>query len=66
MSLLNFFFYLKGTALTNFVTNKQLQADINRRAAIDLMGRGFTIWEPFIQPTYVLVSVLELSADCEF
>lgn len=29
------------------------------------MGRGFTIWEPFIQPTYVLLTLLELCADAE-
>jgi hypothetical protein len=54
-----------STALSNLVTNKALQYDITRRAAIDLIGRGFTIWEPFIQPTYVLLSLLELSADAE-
>lgn len=54
-----------STALSNLVTNKSLQYDITRRAAIDLMGRGFTIWEPFIQPTFVLLSLLELSADAE-
>jgi hypothetical protein len=32
-----------STALSNLVTNKQLQFDITRRAAIDLIGRGFTI-----------------------
>ncbi|CAF0723218.1 unnamed protein product [Brachionus calyciflorus] len=54
-----------SNALSNLVSNKALQYDITRRAAIDLMGRGFTIWEPFIQPTYVLLSLLELSADAE-
>lgn len=54
-----------STALSNLVTNRQLQYDITRRAAIDLMGRGFSIWEPFIQPTFVLLSLLELSADAE-
>ena len=54
-----------STALSNLVTNRTLQYDLTRRAAIDLIGRGFTIWEPFIQPTYVLLSLLELSADAE-
>ncbi len=54
-----------STALSNLVTNKQLQFDITRRAAIDLIGRGFTVWEPFIQPTFILLSLLELSADAE-
>ena len=54
-----------STALSNLVTNKQLQFDITRRAAINLIGRGFTVWEPFIQPTFILLSLLELSADAE-
>jgi hypothetical protein len=29
------------------------------------MGRGFTVWEPFIQPSYVLLTLLELCADAE-
>ena len=54
-----------GTALSNLVTNKFLHHDITRRAAIDLIGRGFTVWEPFFQPTYSLLSLLELAADAE-
>lgn len=54
-----------STALSNLVTNKQLSFDITRRAAIDLIGRGFTVWEPFIQPTFILLSLLELAADAE-
>ena len=62
---LNIFFISKGTALSNLVTNKSLNYDVTRRAAIDLIGRGFTVWEPFLQPTYVLLSLLELAADAE-
>ncbi len=54
-----------STALSNLVTNKSLGYDITRRAALDLIGRGFTVWEPFIQPTFVLLTLLELSADAE-
>lgn len=54
-----------STALSSLVTNKSLHYDITRRVAIDLMGRGFNIWEPFIQPTYVLLSLLELSSEAE-
>ena len=58
-------FLFTGTALSNLVTNKNLEYDVTRRAAIDLIGRGFTVWEPFIQPTFVLLTLLELSADAE-
>ena len=51
--------------MSNLVTNKSLVHDVTRRAAIDLIGRGFTVWEPFLQPTYVLLSLLELAADAE-
>jgi hypothetical protein len=54
-----------GTALFNLVINKSLGHDITRRAAIDLIARGFTIWEPFIQPTHILLSLLELAAEAE-
>lgn len=51
--------------LSELVTNKTLQYDITRRASIDLMGRGFNIWEPFIQPSSILTTLLELTADSE-
>ncbi|XP_055890767.1 WD repeat-containing protein 7-like isoform X11 [Biomphalaria glabrata] len=34
-----------------------------RRAAIDLIGRGFTVWEPYIDVSAVLLGLLELSID---
>ena len=34
-----------------------------RRAAIDLIGRGFTLWEPYMDVSAVLIALLELSAD---
>lgn len=54
-----------STALSNLVTNKSLNQDITRRAAIDLIARGFAVWEPFIQPTFIILCLLELSADAE-
>jgi hypothetical protein len=54
-----------STALSNLVTNKSLNHDITRRAAIDLIARGFAVWEPFIQPTFIILCLLELSADAE-
>ena len=32
---------------------------------MDLIARGFAIWEPFIHPTFVILSLLELAADAE-
>lgn len=54
-----------SNVLSNLVTNKTLQYDITRRASIDLIGRGFNIWEPFIQPSSILTTLLELTADSE-
>ena len=36
-----------------------------RRAAIDLMGRGFALWEPHIDVSKVLIGLFELCADIE-
>ncbi|XP_055385792.1 WD repeat-containing protein 7 [Condylostylus longicornis] len=34
-----------------------------RRAAIDLIGRGFTVWEPHLDVCKVLLGLLEISCD---
>ena len=34
-----------------------------KRAAIDLIGRGFTLWEPYMDVSAVLLSLLELCVD---
>lgn len=34
-----------------------------RRGAIDLLGRGFTVWEPYIEVSAVLLGLLELCVD---
>uniref|UniRef100_A0A4W3HEQ0 WD repeat domain 7 n=1 Tax=Callorhinchus milii TaxID=7868 RepID=A0A4W3HEQ0_CALMI len=36
-----------------------------RRTAIDLIGRGFTVWEPYMDVSAVLMGLLELCADGE-
>lgn len=34
-----------------------------RRASIDLIGRGFTVWEPYLDVSKVLLGLLEISCD---
>ncbi|XP_013407449.1 WD repeat-containing protein 7-like isoform X2 [Lingula anatina] len=34
-----------------------------RRAAIDLIGRGFTVWQPYLDVSAVLLGLLELCVD---
>lgn len=44
------------------------QADLHtsvRRAAIDLVGRGFTVWEPYLDVSKILLALLELCCDSE-
>ncbi|KAL1501782.1 hypothetical protein ABEB36_007047 [Hypothenemus hampei] len=36
-----------------------------RRAAIDLIGRGFTVWEPFLDISKVLMGLLELCSEAD-
>lgn len=36
-----------------------------RRAAIDLLGRGFTVWEPYLDISAVLMGLLELCVDAD-
>ncbi|XP_069780050.1 WD repeat-containing protein 7 isoform X2 [Narcine bancroftii] len=36
-----------------------------RRTAIDLIGRGFTVWEPYMDVSAVLMGLLELCTDAE-
>lgn len=36
-----------------------------RRTATDLIGRGFTVWEPYMDVSAVLMGLLELCADAE-
>lgn len=57
-------------ALTSLLQNQRHQSKANafsaiRRAAIDLMGRGFALWEPHIDVSHVLIGLFELCADIE-
>ncbi|BES88912.1 WD repeat-containing protein 7-like [Nesidiocoris tenuis] len=36
-----------------------------RRAAIDLIGRGFTVWEPYVDVSKVLIGLLELCCEAD-
>lgn len=36
-----------------------------RRAAVDLLGRGFIHWEPYVDTAQLLNSLLALAADAE-
>ncbi|XP_008557292.1 WD repeat-containing protein 7 isoform X8 [Microplitis demolitor] len=36
-----------------------------RRAAIDLIGRGFTVWEPYLDISKVLLGLLEMCCDAD-
>jgi len=39
------------------------QAGELRRAAIHLIGRGFTVWEPYMDITKVILALLEVASD---
>ncbi len=34
-----------------------------RRAAVDLLGRGFTVWQPYLDVSAVLMGLLDLCVD---
>ena len=36
-----------------------------RRASTDLIGRGYTVWEPYLDVSAVLLGLLELCVDAE-
>jgi len=36
-----------------------------RRAAIDLIGRGFTVWQPYLDVSKILLGLLELCCDSD-
>ncbi|KRT84196.1 WD40 domain-containing protein, partial [Oryctes borbonicus] len=36
-----------------------------RRAAIDLIGRGFTVWEPYLDISKILLGLLELCSEAD-
>ncbi|XP_055328610.1 WD repeat-containing protein 7-like isoform X2 [Paramacrobiotus metropolitanus] len=59
---------LVGKALSYIVVNQdeKLQPYSSlRRSAVDLLGRGFVVWEPFLDVGHVLLSLLRLTLDVE-
>ena len=36
-----------------------------RRAAIDLIGRGFPVWEPYLDVSAILIGLLELCVGAD-
>ncbi|XP_039747560.1 WD repeat-containing protein 7 isoform X1 [Pararge aegeria] len=36
-----------------------------RRAAVDLLGRGFAVWEPYLDVSQVLLGLLEMCSDAD-
>ena len=58
---------LSGKALSFLLLQpptERLQANTPvRRAAVDLIGRGFTVWEPYLDVSAVLLGMLELCVD---
>lgn len=53
------------TLLLQRQTSKTPAYSAIRRAAIDLIGRGFSLWEPHIDVSQVLMGLFELCADIE-
>ncbi|XP_065202818.1 WD repeat-containing protein 7 isoform X3 [Planococcus citri] len=60
---------LTSLALTNLLlapASTKLPAHTSqRRAAVDLIGRGYTIWEPYLDVSKVLLGLLELCSDAD-
>lgn len=45
--------------------DKSLLNPALRRAAIDLIGRGYTVWEPYVDASKILLTMLEFTTDNE-
>ncbi|KAK6634492.1 hypothetical protein RUM43_011893 [Polyplax serrata] len=58
-----------GLALTHLLLappSSKLPAHTQlRRAAIDLIGRGFTVWEPYLEVSKILLGLLELCCEAD-
>ena len=56
-------------ALTTLLLRRQASAtpaySAIRRAAIDLIGRGFALWEPHIDVSQVIIGLFELCGDID-
>lgn len=73
------FALILGKALSHLLLNPQQNQAIGgkvivaptgpysplRRAAIDLIGRGFTVWEPFLDVSKILLALLELCCEAD-
>jgi hypothetical protein len=66
---LQYYYILIGKALTFLLQHppsKKLPAHTPiRRAAIDLIGRGFPVWEPYLDVSAILLGLLELCIGSE-
>ena len=38
---------------------------ISKRTAVELLGRGFHVWEPFLEPATVLLALMEMTINYE-
>ena len=61
--------FVLGKALSYLLLNPaacklSLNAPI-RRAAIDLLGRGFSVWQPYIDVSAVLLGLLEICIEAD-
>lgn len=69
MSVMHIPYLLTGLALTHLLLaapSPRLPAHTPlRRAAIDLIGRGFTVWEPYLDVSKVLLGLLELCCEAD-
>jgi len=58
-----------GKALSHLLLNQldgSLSANVPlRRAAIDLLGRGFSVWQPYVDASAILLGLLEISYDAD-
>ena len=65
--LLHVHFAIAGKALTFLLLHPptpNLPAyTLLRRAAVNLLGRGFAVWEPYLDISAVLLGLLELCVD---
>lgn len=56
---------ITSKALSHIVLKSNTQNSIMQRAAIDLLGRGFTVWEPYLDVAAVLLGLLEFCVGSE-
>ncbi|CAG5090462.1 Oidioi.mRNA.OKI2018_I69.PAR.g12611.t1.cds [Oikopleura dioica] len=60
-----------GQSTTRIIAQKLLSLldandnSISKRTAVELLGRGFHIWEPFVEPATVLLALMEMTINYE-